>query len=188
MDDEAESLDGGESLLDESLPDAQDAPEAPMESLDAPEADLEVESLLDVGVDDGASLDGGTADHGSDDGPDHRDGDATLDYCGPYAGSGLAPTTGSCIATYRVGVYAGEEYLISGCGTSAGDPVLLTPEGSACVCASTSFCGGMPGGGDECRCTAIYDADLTICASGIGGEWTSWSYEVFGPCYLITMP
>lgn len=196
MDDEVESLDGGESLEDESLPDAQDAPEAPMESLDTPEADPGVESLLDVGVDDGASLDDGIVESLDDSGgPDEPD-DAELEDVsveslpdhtsvgchGPFAGVGSTATPGTCIAVYTVGVYAGQTYTVSTCGLSSMDPVLAVY--GACNCTLYEDCGGLRYAGNFCTCTAHETGVMEICASAAqAGEVVRWSYTVEGDCY-----
>lgn len=196
MDDEVESLDGGESLSDESLADAQDAPEAPMESLDAPEADLEVESLLDVGVDDGASLDDGieeslddagwpdeTEDAGPEDMSDESLPDHTSVGChGPFEGVGSTPTPGTCIVVYSVGVYAGQTYTVSTCGFSINDPVLAVY--GSCNCTLYEDCGGLSSAGNFCTCTAHETGTMDICASAAqAGEVVRWSYTVEGECW-----
>lgn len=196
MDDETESLDGGESLSDESLPDAQDAPESPLESLDTPEADLEVESLLDAGVDDGESLDDGIEESLDDAGePDAADNSETedvseeslpdhtsVDCHGPFSGDGSTPVPGTCISTYNVGVYEGQTYTVSTCGFSMMDPVLAVY--GACNCTLYEDCGGARYAGNFCTCTAHETGTMTICASAAqAGEVVRWSYTVEGECW-----
>lgn len=197
MDDEVESLDGGESLLDESLPDAQDAPEAPMESLDTPEADPGMESLLDVGVDDGASLDDGAVESLDDAGdPDTADDaiepedvsveslpDHTSVGChGPFEGVGSTTTPGTCIVVYTLGVYEGQTYTVSTCAFSINDPVLAVY--GACNCTLYEDCYGLASAGNFCTCTAHETGVMEICASAAQArEVVRWSYTVEGDCY-----
>jgi hypothetical protein len=101
---------------------------------------------------------------------------------GPHEGTGRTSSPGSCIETYLVGVYAGETYTISTCGSSSMDPLLAVY--GACNCVLYEDCGGVVGAGNYCSCTATSTGLMTICASAAQADETvRWSYTVEGPCY-----
>jgi hypothetical protein len=118
--------------------------------------------------------------------PDVRDTsypDATTCH-GPWVGEGSVGTPGSCMAVYEVGVYVGETYTISTCGTSLMDPLLAVY--GACNCVLYEDCGGTRYSANYCSCVAERTGTMTICASAAQSmEFVRWSYTVEGPCYDV---
>jgi hypothetical protein len=189
--------DGGSDVdVDAPLPDAADGdadadPDRDGDA-DAADADADADTDADGDADADGELEGDTeadTDAVGDTTVDVDDasGESSLDCRGPWAGYGTAAVSWDCLATYEVGVHAGDTYTISTCGRSSGDTLLRVTGACSCGTSGTStiYCGGVPADGDYCTCTATEDGRMTICASGASGEWVSWSYTVEGNCYTI---